>query len=121
MSNAAVTLQCPSCGGVFLTLHQGGDGMEVCPHCAVAAPRGNYLKMEGQSAFVRARTPLPPRRSAHEHPGTSFAGSLPDPVPLAPHAPNRPAAATASPPRPSPAVQESATPQPIAPSIAAPI
>lgn len=71
MSTAAITLQCPNCGGVFLTLQQGGGGMEICPHCAVAAPRGSYRALQSGAAGPRARTDLPAKRV--EKPQTAVA------------------------------------------------
>ncbi len=62
MSAGAVTLRCPSCGGVFLTLQQSGV-LEICPHCAVSAPRESFrptsAEMGGQT-----RTELPTKRVA---------------------------------------------------------
>lgn len=60
MSAGAVTLQCPSCGGVFLTLQQSGV-LEICPHCAVSATRASYLQTNAEVG-THARTELPTRR-----------------------------------------------------------
>lgn len=60
MSAGAVTLQCPSCGGVFLTLQQSGV-LEICPHCAVSATRESYLQTNAEVG-PHARTSLPTRR-----------------------------------------------------------
>ncbi len=60
MSAGAVTLQCPSCGGVFLTLQQSGV-LEICPHCAVSAMRESYNHTNAEVG-VNARTTLPTRR-----------------------------------------------------------
>ena len=79
MSTAAITLQCPNCGGVFLTLQQGGGGMEICPHCAVAAPRGSYRSLQGGVGRPRARTDLPAKRA--DKPQTSVAPLPPPPQP----------------------------------------
>lgn len=60
MSAGAVTLQCSSCGGVFLTLQQGGI-LEICPHCAVSALRESYHPTDA-AVGARARTELPTKR-----------------------------------------------------------
>lgn len=60
MSSGAVTLQCPSCGGVFLTLQQSGV-VEICPHCAVSASRDSYIQTNAEVG-PHARTELPTKR-----------------------------------------------------------
>ncbi|RBP36633.1 hypothetical protein DES53_11672 [Roseimicrobium gellanilyticum] len=75
MSSSAVTLQCPACGGVFLTLQQGTGGAEICPHCSMSAPRARYRSMESQNS-PGARTTLPPRRPE------SAPGTTSQPVPV---------------------------------------
>lgn len=64
MSAGAVTLQCPSCGGVFLTLQQSGV-LEICPHCAVSATRASYHQTTAEIG-PHARTALPTRREVLE-------------------------------------------------------
>ena len=62
MSIGAVTLQCPSCGGVFLTLQQSGV-VEICPHCAVSSARSNYFQTN-VVVGAAAKTELPSKREA---------------------------------------------------------
>lgn len=84
MSSAAVTLQCPACGGVLLTLQQGTDGAETCPHCSQSAPRELYYTIEAQAG------PPPPVAYA---PASAY---TPPPAPPA-SVPQPPVAAMASP------------------------
>lgn len=62
MNNAAITLKCPSCQGVFLTLQQSVSNLETCPHCAVAAPRVQFLPVDGIPQQSGKRTALPAKR-----------------------------------------------------------
>ena len=100
MSSAAITLQCPACGGVFLTLQQGTGGAEICPHCSMSAPRSRYREVEPQSS-PGARTVLPPRKK--DQPASQ-------PIPLAPSAYYGPTVAPEPAAMPPPPVRQQAQP-----------
>ncbi|MCE9519370.1 MAG: hypothetical protein K8R87_07445 [Verrucomicrobia bacterium] len=96
MSSGAITLQCPHCGGVFLTLQHSGF-IEICPHCAVAAPRSNYTA-SNNPVGLRGRSDLP--SSKHEAAPAAVQSAavasppvLDTPFPLAPEIPSAPAPA----------------------------
>ena len=57
-----MTLQCPNCGGVFLTLQQSAGGAEICPHCSMSLPRHKYRMLQAVSG-QGGRSALPPKRS----------------------------------------------------------
>ena len=79
-NNGAITLECPACGRVFLTLQHGG-AMEICPHCANSAPRSAYFAVPVPTG-QRDATPLPERRVEPLAPLVPM--PYPDPVPEAP-------------------------------------
>ncbi|MFZ4763834.1 MAG: hypothetical protein ACOYMN_02675 [Roseimicrobium sp.] len=74
MSTAAINLQCPNCGGVFLTLQESTGGIEICPHCAISAPRTSYRALPDDFGVPRWKTELPARRLDMP---PSVTGSLP--------------------------------------------
>lgn len=112
MSSSAVTLQCPACGGVFLTLQQGTGGAEICPHCSMSAPRGRYRSIESQSS-PGARAMLPPRRP-ETAPGTT---SQPVPVLTAAMMPEAvPAERPVTAPTTLPPVRPGSTTEPVSPA-----
>jgi hypothetical protein len=42
MSQPPITLQCPTCAGLFITLHHGSGPLETCPHCALSVARERF-------------------------------------------------------------------------------
>ena len=127
MNNGAITLSCPACGSVFLTLQQGG-ALEICPHCANSAPRSAYsieqihtssrdATIFPQKKRIKSVEPLPDTRPPEPAPEFVVVAATPPPAPP-PSPPERQPAVFAPAPPITPQVQ--VEPQPAWPGLGVP-